>query len=420
MIKYFYCLLTLSLPFRCDLYSQLLTPEQRQFLKQHALILQEDKADVSINWDELSHIFEDIEILLLGEPNHGSREIFLLRNSLIKYLHEQHGFDVVLLESGMGELINVELHKATMTPQQMTNGLFGGWRTSQFVDLMKYIQTNSLSIAGFDVQRTGGSFRQVLSEECSLAGIEEPNFADLEQRFGDQRRLLRMRYANYDSLRESTLQLIDDYQALAVRLASADLKQQTIRTSMTIRTLINRGAYLQFMLQFTRDKNWSKRFAMRDSLMAANIEWLLQDRYRGRKVIVASHNYHIAKYNEKEEVMGEFLRPQTVRQCYSIGICAGSGTYADNNGNVQMQSPPDTSRLDIKHIIHSLDGSVQFLSTHPINGAGSDWLSEKITINDSFIDLKGSQELILSRHFDGIILINRISASDSHRNSIER
>ncbi|HEV7783653.1 MAG TPA: hypothetical protein VGO58_20420 [Chitinophagaceae bacterium] len=54
-------------------------------------------------------------MVLIGEPNHGSKEIFLLRNSLIKFLHESHGFDIILFESGIGELIRADISKDQLT-----------------------------------------------------------------------------------------------------------------------------------------------------------------------------------------------------------------------------------------------------------------------------------------------------------------
>ncbi|MEM6721232.1 MAG: hypothetical protein AAF611_18020 [Bacteroidota bacterium] len=117
------------------------------------------------DWKPILKEVKNKRIVLLGELNHGSKEIFLSRNDLIKSLHEKLGFDVILFESGIGELIETNSQKKNLPPNKMTYGFFGGWRTSEFVDLMDYVKSRNMSISGFDVQRTGNSFQSVLTGE---------------------------------------------------------------------------------------------------------------------------------------------------------------------------------------------------------------------------------------------------------------
>ena len=141
-------------------FCQSLTNEQIIFLKRYSKTIYIDSLQNQSNFSFLSPHVRDKKLILIGEPNHGSKEIFELRNSLIKYLHQETGTKAVLFEVGIGELITADINRANMSPSQMTDGLFGGWRTKEFVELMDYAKAQNISIAGFDVQRTGGSFNR--------------------------------------------------------------------------------------------------------------------------------------------------------------------------------------------------------------------------------------------------------------------
>ena len=140
-------------------------------------------------------------------------------------------------------------------------------------------------------------------------------------------------------------------------------------------------------------------------MMAINVNWLLDNFYPDEKVIVYAHNFHIAKYNEKEEVMGEYLSKTMSDEMYSVGFFAGSGTYRSN----ESLSPPDSTRLDIKHIISQLDAGINFLHIPKSRKKGNEWLYQPIVVNDTFIDLSSSHTMTLSKQFDGLILIDKIS-----------
>ena len=163
------------------------------------------------------------------------------------------------------------------------------------------------------------------------------------------------------------------------------------------------------MLQFLKDKDWNRRWAARDSAMAKNVEWLIEREFKEGPVIIIGHNYHIGKYNENEKVMGELLAPGYGNDMYSIGIFAGSGSFNDNSGGVVKMVPPDSAGLDIKHIISQLDGEVNFLDIPEKFSKGSDWLVQEIIINDTFIDLENNNKMVLSKTFDGLILLKRVS-----------
>lgn len=359
------------------------------------------------NWKPIKRHLKNKQIVLLGEFNHGSKQIFDTRNDLIKYLHENLGFNTILLESGIGELIEINYNKENISPTQMTTGLFGPWRTKEFVDLMEYVQQHNLSISGFDVQRSGRSFDHLLEKTASQLGIDHNLYQDIEKHFGEQKNSLNNRKAVYDEVKPATIKLIDDYQSLLEQIELKSDQDQTI--ALVKRTLHNRIEYLKYFLAFAKNKDWNQRWKARDSIMASNVEWLMEHLYKDEKVIIIAHNFHIAKYNEKEEVMGEFLKPKYGSAMYILGIFAGKGSYSGNSGKEKQLSPIDSEALDIKEVISSLDGKVNFFPIPSKSNKRNFWAFEKIIVNDTFIDLSRSNEMDLSKHFDGLLFIDKIS-----------
>ena len=107
--------------------------------------------------------------------------------------------------------------------------------------------------------------------------------------------------------------------------------------------------------------------------------------------------------------MGELLKDEFKDEIYAIGVFAGSGVSADNFRREETLSPPDSDRLDIKHIIQSLNGFAHYLPVPEQAYSGSEWLFEDIIVNDTFINLYKKNTMNLSKKFDALILLQKVS-----------
>lgn len=366
------------------------------------------------DWTDVLKKVENKRIVLLGELNHGSKEIFLSRNDLIKSLHKEMGFNIILFESGIGELISINEQKHKLTPTEMTYGFFSGWRTDEFTKLMDYVKSNNISISGFDVQRTGSSFEKTLVNELERLNLSSNEFSDLEKRFSDEKGKLTNRKTTFNSVQKSTNELVKSYQALEELIKKVRTQDLNETSYFVIKTIENRIKYLEYFLDFVNDKDYRKRWKARDFMMYSNIDWLLNTIYKNDKVIVIGHNFHIAKYNEKEEVMGEFLKKKYDSEMYSIGVFAGNGSFSNNIGSEETLKPISNESLDIKYIINKLNCRVGFIDIPRNDNKNSEWLYSDIIVNDTFIDLNSSNKMNLSEHFDGLIFIDKISPPDKN------
>jgi erythromycin esterase-like protein len=107
--------------------------------------------------------------------------------------------------------------------------------------------------------------------------------------------------------------------------------------------------------------------------------------------------------------MGEILSTKYGNKMFSLGVFAGSGTYHDNFGREIQVLPPDSIKFDIKHIINNIKGAVNYVDIPKNKFRGREWLDNDIIVNDTFIDLNKSNRLILSKSFDGLLLIDKVS-----------
>ena len=368
-------------------------------------IIQVSESENDANWEKAAAVFADKKFLLLGEFNHGSDEVFTLRNELIKSLHTNHNYNVILFESGIGEIGVINLQRNDLAEEQMILGFFGGWRNAAHINLMKYVKNNDIKVSGFDVQRTGNNLYQLFSERSRAKKLLE-----LESRFSDAANILRDRQSKYTEIKDSIKSLVNDYKVFQSMFESN--YSETNESQLIIsRTVKNRIEFLNYMLDFQKTKDWSKRWRDRDKMMANNVLWLVENFYKNEKIILVGHNYHISKFNKNEDVMGAFLKPKFGAEMYSIGVFAFEGTYSNNSGKTETLWPADTYRLDIKHVIKSLDGYANFLNIPDHNDESTNWLRRDIVINDTFLDLSGSNTMTLANQFDGLLFVKSVSPS---------
>ncbi|MBX2871876.1 MAG: erythromycin esterase family protein [Saprospiraceae bacterium] len=371
----------------------------------------QDSPDLSV----FKQLLKNKRVVMLGEFCHGAKEINQLRKDFIKYLHEELGYELVLFESGIGEGIPIEYDRTELTAAQMvTAGVTGPWHTEDYVEIMDYIKaTPALHVAGFDVQRTGTSFDKWLQQVLPVITTHPASYESVEVLFGEMLRQFRNRKVKADqALEDKQSQLTQMYQELAELLVQHKVslvkEWGENRIALAMRTLSNRLAYLDYFMDFKRTNDYRARWSARDSLMAANTLWLVNELYSDKKVIINAHNFHISKYNEKERTMGEMLAKELGKELYAIGVFGGKGSYANNSRKPEEMSLTK-AKHDIQQIVLQSPHKVSIFPIPSTPPSTQDWLFEPILVNHSFISLENDRELIPAQAFDAIIGIKKIS-----------
>ncbi|MGE3467809.1 MAG: erythromycin esterase family protein, partial [Pyrinomonadaceae bacterium] len=270
-----------------NVFGQLLSADQQKFLdissKSFSITAQNDR-DLRF----LDKALENRRIVLLGEFTHGSKEINLAKNRLISYLHERLGFNVLLLESGLGEVYSINFCRGELTSRQMVTNLTGPWQTEEYVDLMHFLKARpKLRVAGFDVQRTGRSFA------AAVKGLVKPeDIVDLERRFTELLAKLTNRKASFLAPEIAEKEsLIADYRKLRPAIDPQIITSENEKLEFVQKVIDNRIEYLEYLGQFRVDNDYRKRFRARDTLMAQNILWLANEMYPKDKIVISGHNF---------------------------------------------------------------------------------------------------------------------------------
>lgn len=363
-------------------------------------------------------LLKNNRVVMLGEFCHGAKEINQLRKNFIQYLHEDLGYELLLFESGIGEGISIEYERDELSATQMvTAGVTGPWHTEDYVEIMQYIKANpDLHVAGFDVQRTGRSFDRWVQNALPVITPNPEAYQQIETLYTKMLRLFRNRKVKADeALENNYVHLSRLYKDLANLLVEKEtaLKNKFGEkvVALMIRTASNRQAYLDYFMDFKRSNDYRARWGARDSLMAANTLWLINELYPDKKVIISAHNFHISKYNEKELTMGEILTEQLGEELYAIGVFGGKGAYA-NNGRKPEEISITKAKHDIQQIVLGAPHEISIFPIPDTPKAESHWLFEPILVNHSFISLENDKELIPAKAFDAVIGIKGISPPD--------
>lgn len=368
--------------------------------------------DSNTAYPELDRLIEGKRIVMLGEFSHGALQINQIKRHLVEYLHKRHGFSLLLLESGIGEIALVDQYRQQVSLNTQVRTLMGPWQTEDYMSWMTYLKNHpDIRVGGYDVQRTGSGFQRWLQQSLERLNIDGSFLLShiklAEQRFGEYRSkvMAAKREAEPREVYENHLGMYDFWEE---RL-SADNRQKLMKDTLAVRlirrVIHNRLAYLKYNYIFSENRNWLQRFGTRDSIMAANVQWFVDSLFPGQKVIISGHNYHIAKANPSDRVMGEDLNQFYGDQLVSVGIFGGAGSYKDNSGRKQQfipNGPDDVQTLALRM-------PRQFSLVRIPSDGGPFWLTRSMTVNNSFVNLAGKNKLILRDSFDSLLFVRQIN-----------
>lgn len=301
----------------------------------------------------LNKYLTNAQIISLGEQTHLDGATLDAKVQLVKYLHEQLGFNVLAFESGYYECS--EANKLLSNHQQdiLKNAVFGIWNTKALNHLENYIlQTQNtphpLQVTGFDFQFSGQ-----LAKKYLINDLEE-----VLKKLGDTSILLsakwnpfsiatakQIRYSNYFKKpnREDTAIIGETIRSILNFFVIIKEKPNT-----NIQ-LINKWETVCYnLIADTKHRFQNKNY--RDSIMAENLLKLKDKEFSGEKIICWNATSHFI-YNPtfideklyKEFVpMGEYLHKKLGNNLYTIGFTSFEGK-AGSVIKYKLKSPPENS-----------------------------------------------------------------------------
>lgn len=384
--------------------------DRARFLLEHAVKVRTiDPADE--DFSDLRPIIDLIggaRVVSLGEQTHGDGATFLAKARLIRFLHQEMGFDVLAWESGMYDCLLVEqaFRRGENPREAAARGIFPIWTLSkQVLPVLEYAAatrgtTRPLEIAGFDCQLTGPDTPQaILDHFTRLNGrLDPPALSDTDWETLVQvvNALVRDRQAVEPAALDAATGALG---RIADRLDSPQpgdiARTSPDERSLLARTARNLAAFLKMAAEVASGgqshESMMRAGAFREPAMAETLIWLANDRYEGRKIIVwaaSSHmafNEHLVQMRDGRGVwqaipgdwnpMGHAVREALGDDLYTVMFIANHGMM----GNVWSPPRPLVRAPDgsLDAVCHRTAVPYLFVDLRSLPGLeGGAWLAE--------------------------------------------
>ncbi len=353
-------------------------------------------------------------IVMLGEQTHGHGTTFTAKIKIIKYLVENLGFDVIAFESSFYEIDKIWNSSEGLSKKldSTKREIYGIWsKPLETAPLFDYIiERNSkglnLDIAGFDCQHEmpygRKNYVNDLTSFITNNSLKIRDDIKYQKFISLLKRLIAFDTKSETSINEINLfnEVIDSVQS---KLSGIKESYDAKLWSQELRSLKKEA---RSVWNPSNLKGMSK-FAARDSAMAENLVWLVNNKFKGRKVIVWAASFHIAKGNKhfiktkhfdpaKIVTMGNVVNSLLPDQVYNIGFVSSEGQYSEWYAK-------DSPNYAIKRSASSFE---QFLAKTQYDFA---FVKMREIINDKPFNMAGidyfENSAVWNKIFDGIFYI---------------
>ncbi|HUU28572.1 MAG TPA: erythromycin esterase family protein [archaeon] len=370
------------------------------WLAQHAIPMRSLAPDDDDFTDlrPLREAIGDARVVLLGEESHESGTTIRAISRLVRFLHQEMGFDVVAFESGLYDMWKVwQLMQAGHDPgDAMRQGMFGVWSyAADFQPLARYLGQQAvgphpLEVSGVDCALTGTlSRQQLVSELRELVAREHlgeesknlvPGFWTTLSVFVDSQNT----HVQQD--------VLSDLRWLAERLADAG-ETRSAAEGRTLRLWAQVSRSLAELIALFWIDAYSEP---RDRQMARNLTWLAREYFPGRKIIVWAHNAHVLHHmyrlsqdSTKKSIvtMGQGVWEAFGDSSFVIAATAYSGQFGRPPlWRVYTVASDQDPTFELEELLATtgLEQAVVPLRNLP---PGGDWLRSPILSRDGYLSV---------------------------------
>ncbi len=367
--------------------------------------------NLAINLDSSGHIdshglaafakkIENVRILALGEQTHGAGSVFTLKTDLIKYLHQHHGFDLFILESGMYDVR--EIIEQTQDGQSIKalapgNIFYMYANSDEVTPLFDYVNTqlntdNPLTMVGFDSQHTGG---------MSLTGLVG-DLTQAQQKI-DKSWVNSQQWQVFSSKIQQVLDgskvrfPLDQENVFFNQLdkLANNFEQHDSLDNNGFWFRISKGVAAQAKRQWNLGDNRSQQ-------MGENIKWWAEQ-YPDKKIIVWAHTWHLTKEGNNQINAGKVVSDAFGDAYHMVHFSAEKGQYLSyiDLKNKEVTKPVKNS---VEHLLSQASTSqINYIENKGLLVQESDL---RVFANDYQDTLKASEWPI---YWDSMFILKDIS-----------
>lgn len=274
---------------------------------------------------------DHVKIVGLGEATHGNLEFQDMKLELLKMLVEKYDYSAFAMEIPSGDGMKIDHYIRGKFDNDVTAEIiikdisYPIYNTGSMVMLIEYMkeynsslkEEDQLRFYGFDMQALGYDVECLendLEKLLDLIPYEEDKkvvcdrIEDLKflrnQDNSLEKESAEKQIANMNQLKEVLLK----YESLLVGISDIEEHLHTLDVCIQ---------YIKYYSEVD-SREYTEGFAMRDSFMADNLEWMQsheEERSTG-KILISAHNGHI---NRKENVFGGYISEKYGEEYYTIG-----------------------------------------------------------------------------------------------------
>lgn len=284
--------------------------------------------------------FKDIEMIGLGEAGHELGGAYKAKTKMVKFLHEECGFNILAFEAPLYNIgiVGDKLKEGDLSLAEIAMNNCGVWTYTEMNELYRYIletqnTDNPLEYVGFDVQFFKSTLKHTLRVDFSHF-IEKLNLATKSN-------------IVIDSLCSNSLDIIasKSYYFNGIEAKDTITLYKTIGdVREALAKLDNKTEYFSHWNQITNSIESDYRkihdVVSRDRSMAKNALYL-SEKYKGEKIMLWAATYHLISNvnyakkdrdrkkenrNNRAERMGEFIQKELKDKYYVIGFSPIKGT----------------------------------------------------------------------------------------------
>ncbi len=391
----------------------------------------------------LKTLLNDVKVVGLGETTHGTREFSQFKHRLLEFLVTEMNFSSFAIEASFAacQPINDYVLRGIGDRATVLTGQgYIPWDTEEFADMMDWLRTYNQSVPeekrvqfyGLDVWRNDIGRNEVLG---FLSKVDPDRFTAVDSLLRDLAKEEEKWPTRIDEeTQEALVQMLPQLQNLIDHItvnkgkfiSSSSLAEFT-------RTLQYTQVMKQWLMANAADLLPESESKNRSKFMADNLMYLLDQARPEAKLVLWAHNFHIAigDYdNINKPNLGFCLREKYGNRYFAFGFEFGEGsflarTYIPDNilGDLKEITitpapagslPWYLSRVDSGDLIINLRAPVG-------SPAVEQWLhtSRKMQHGNWVCDDINYFELSIARSYDGLIFIERTTASHPTENALK-
>jgi erythromycin esterase len=278
------------------------------FVKENGIPISFQNLDNKSNFQFIKDHLGNEKIIMLGEQSHCCKEYNFLKGKLVRFLHEQMGFDVIAFETSMNGYCLKNLIKKNLSLDEFSTGT---WDTKENIELFEFIK-DSMELAGIDIipqyrsQYLKNLFWQLdtnLAKFCekvdySLSELDK-NYIKNNKMIAGNGKIPHYEFVSQDSVfpfqkkAKELMFLIDSTKAIFNR--NKDFLKISSKEQLIVeKSFENKKIFIRYLLN-------KHNYLFRDSIMGQNL-----------KIIVWAANTHIR--------INGILSNQFTEKRYSLGI----------------------------------------------------------------------------------------------------